>query len=67
MKRFEYKKLRDDTYKLVGVIGTHAELSSRKQQETLYAAYRQGSEMLDFIDQLGYELGYLNPETNEET
>lgn len=64
MKRQEYFQLRDQAYKLVGVVGTEAEDVS--ESDELSDAYRHGSEMLDAIDALGYRLGFLDPETNEE-
>jgi len=65
MNRAQYFQLRDQAYKLVGVVGTEAEGGS--ESDELSDAYRRGSEMLDAIDALGYRLGFLDPETNEET
>lgn len=65
MTRKQYLKLRTDAYKLVGVIGTEAEKYSDYAHGFLVPAYSRGSEMLDQIDELGYKLGILNPETND--
>lgn len=67
MTRKEFLKLRQKMYKAVGVVGHEAELAKDGTLEggALDYAYRRGSEMLDAIDQLGYDLGILDRETND--
>ena len=60
MKFVDFKRLREQAYKLVGEVGYAGEYSRRFE-----TAYARGSEMLDEIDNLGAELGYLNAETND--
>jgi hypothetical protein len=63
MTRNEYFKLRGTLYKAVGELGTMAEL---KNEETLDSAYNSAQTMLDAIDDLGVQFGYLDRETLEE-
>lgn len=64
MKKNEYLKIRTKAYEFVGEIGTLAELNDGN--EYLLAAYSKACLSLDEIDQLGYSLGYLDAETNNE-
>lgn len=63
LSKSEFKKLRNTMYKAAGELGTLAEL---KESFELANAYTHYCNALDFIDALGYKLGYLNPETNED-
>ncbi len=62
LKKDEYFQLRNELYNAVGELGTLAE----KYEYDLFNAYDSGCNMLDYIDDLGYKLKYLDPETNEE-
>lgn len=63
MEKKAFLALRSELYAAVGIVGSMAEDSD---YGSLYIAYNKMSEGLDAIDQLGYQLGFLNPETNEE-
>lgn len=64
LNREGYRELREESYKSVGIVGNAAE---RFQDTQLEIAYIRMSQGLDAIDQLGYDLGYLDSDTNEET
>jgi hypothetical protein len=64
LNRAGFKELRDEAYKSAGIVGNAAE---RFESPQLTCAYSLMCEGLDAIDDLGYKLGYLDPETNEET
>jgi len=63
LKRKNYLKLRQDAYAFAGILGTDAELTNIPELST---AYESMGPALDAIDALGYRLGILDPETNEE-
>ena len=62
MKRAKFLKLRDAAYKLAGEVGTLTEISNARR---LHDAYARLCEGLDSIDGHGYDLGILDPETND--
>lgn len=62
MTKYDYLGMRRKAYSLAGTIGTFAELNAIPE---LNYAYRSLSDALDEIDQLGYKLKYIDPDTNE--
>ena len=64
LNRKGYKELRDDAYKSMGII---ANAATKFDSQRLEAAYNQMCAGLDEIDGYGYDLGFLDPETNEYT
>ncbi len=66
MRRKDYLKLREKLYKISGEIGTLAETQdqSLRVNRLLTDAYRGSWNALDCIDNLGFELGYLDSENN---
>jgi len=61
-----YRALRENAYAQAGIIGDTAEKYGHLSLH-LADAYSHSCDSLDSIDQLGYELGYLNSDTNEYT
>lgn len=59
-----FKALRENAYAQAGIIGDVAERFAGLSTQ-LARAYNSSCETLDAIDQLGFELGYLDGETNE--
>jgi hypothetical protein len=64
MEKDEFFKLRNSLYAAICEIGSAAE---RTDYGALYIAFNKMNDGLDAIDELGYQLGFLNPETNEVT
>jgi len=62
MTKYDYLGLRGKLYDAVGALGTHAELTGDGYLEV---AYQAASEMLDAIDEMGIQKGYLDPFTLE--
>lgn len=60
MSKTEYIEFRNRSYELVN------EISINHAKVGLHNVHSSLARILDDIDQMGYILGYLNPETNEE-
>lgn len=69
MTRQEFKALRESLYAAIKSVDDSYRRpnTSPKVSGYLNEAIERAYPMLDTIDQLGADLGYLNPETNEET
>ena len=63
LTKAKFKDIRDNAYKMAGELGTLAEIGDCWGSGQ---AYNKSCDMLDAIDEIGYRLGYLDAETNEE-
>ena len=62
LNKNELINIRKELYKLSGIIGTHAELTSNIE---LIEAYDYMSKALDCIENYGYDNDWIDIETNE--
>lgn len=62
MNKQDYLKLRRMLYDSIGYLGYDAELASIFE---LNEAYKHASTTLDYIDELGIKLGYIDSKNNE--